>query len=179
MFASATSLHAIAPFAPHVTVTRAASRRRGALIKVSASDAGGAPIPASEAKKISSATRVVKRKGFRETMGFAGWAPEIVNGRVAQIAFVAGVGAEIVTGETLPAQFHDHVFSLAFVSTLVFLASFVPGRLAKKYTSEPSTKGAFGPFSPGKELIHGRMAMLGLAAALYLESTTGHAFWIR
>ena len=85
-------------------------------------------------------TRVVKRKGFGETMGFAGWAPEVVNGRVAQIAFVAGVGAEAVTGETLPAQFHDHVFSLAFVSTLVFLASFAPGFMAKSYTSEPSTK---------------------------------------
>ena len=124
-------------------------------------------------------TRVAKRKGFGETMGFAGWAPEVINGRVAQIAFVAGVGAEAVTGETLPNQFHDHVFSLAFVSTLVFLASFAPGAMGKKYTSEPSSKGAFGPFSPGKELVHGRLAMVGLAAAFYLEATTGHAFWVR
>ena len=103
-----------------------------------------------------------------------GWRLVAVNG-----IDVAGVGAELATGETLPAQFHDHVFSLAFVSTLVFLASFAPGFMAKSYTSEPSTKGAFGPFSPGKELVHGRLAMVGLAAAFYLEATTGHAFWVR
>lgn len=59
-------------------------------------------------------------------MGFSGWAPEVVNGRVAQLAFVAGVGAELVTGETLPHQFHDHIFSLVFASTLIALASFMP-----------------------------------------------------
>jgi hypothetical protein len=60
-------------------------------------------------------------------MGFASWAPEVINGRVAQLAFVAGVGAELATGETLPVQFHDHIFSVVFVSTLVTLASFIPG----------------------------------------------------
>ena len=168
MFALASSLRAPAPFAPRV-----GSRR------VQARAAAGEPIPASEAVKMADTTRVAKRKGFGETMGFAGWAPEVINGRVAQIAFVAGVGAEAVTGETLPAQFHDHVFSLAFVSTLVFLASFAPGAMGKKYTSEPSSKGAFGPFSLSKELVHGRLAMVGLAAAFYLEATTGHAFWVR
>ena len=168
MFARAPSLRAPAHVAPRV-----GSRR------VQARAAAGEPIPASEAVKMADLSRVAKRKGFAETMGFAGWAPEVVNGRVAQIAFVAGVGAEAVTGETLPNQFHDHVFSLAFVSTLVFLASFAPGAMGKKYTSEPSSKGAFGPFSPNKELVHGRLAMVGLAAAFYLEATTGHAFWVR
>ena len=121
-----------------------------------------------------------KRKGFAETMGFAGWAPEVVNGRVAQIAFVAGVAAEVATGETLPTQARDHVFSLAFASSLVALASFMPsvGR-GEKYTSEPESKGAFGPFSPGKELLHGRLAMVGLAAWMAIESRTGVAFFHR
>jgi hypothetical protein len=78
-------------------------------------------------------------------MGFAGWAPEVVNGRVAQIAFVAGVGAEAVTGETLPNQFHDHVFSLAFVSTLVFLASFAPGAMGKKVHERAELEGRVRP----------------------------------
>ena len=168
MFAYAPSPRAPVPFAARIR-----SRH------VQARAAAGEPIPASEAVKMAGRTRVAKRKGFGETMGFAGWAPEVVNGRVAPLAFVAGVGAEAVTGETLPAQFHDHVFSLAFVSTLVFLASFAPGFMAKTYTSEPSTKGAFGPFSPDTELVHGRLAMVGLAAAFYLEATTGHAFWVR
>ena len=156
---------------------RASSSRR-AVTTASASDSSGAPIPAAEAMKRASSSRVVKRKGFGETFRFTGWAPEVVNGRVAQIAFVSGVGAEVVTGETLPTQFHDHVFSLAFVSALVFLASFAPGLFAKKYTSEPSSKDPpFGPFTAGKELNHGRLAMVGLAGAFYLEWTTGGAFW--
>ena len=178
MHASATSSRAL--FAPRVGGRDFRARARHAVTSVRAesSDASGAPINANEAKKMANSTRVVKRKGFGETFGFAGWAPEVVNGRAAQLAFVAGVGAEVVTGETIPSQFHDHVFSLVFVSTLVFLASFVPGVLAKKYDSEPTSKGAFGPFTPGKELVHGRLAMVGLAAAFYLESTTGRAFWI-
>ena len=118
-------------------------------------------------------------QGFVETMGFAGWAPEVINGRVAQIAFVAGAAAEAVTGETLPAQAHDHVFSLAFVSSLIALASFMPNVQGEKYTSEPESKGAFGPFSPGKELLHGRLAMVGLAAWIAIESHTGVAFFHR
>ena len=112
-------------------------------------------------------------------MGFSGWGPEVINGRVAQVAFVAGVGAELATGETIPSQFHDHVFSLVFASVVITLASFIPGIQAKKYTSEPESKGAFGPFSPGKEMMHGRLAMLGLAAAFYLEQTSGGPFFIR
>lgn len=168
MFALASSLRAPAPFAPRV-----GSRR------VQARAAAGEPIPASEAVKMADATRVAKRKGFGETMGFAGWAPEVINGRVAQIAFVAGAAAEAVTGETLPAQAHDHVFSLAFASSLIALASFMPNVQGEKYTSEPESKGAFGPFSPGKELLHGRLAMVGLAAWIAIESHTGVAFFHR
>ena len=103
----------------------------------------------------------------------------MINGRVAQLAFVSGVGAELATGETLPTQFHDHVFALAFASSLVAFASFIPSVQAKKYTAEPDSKGAFGPFSPGKEMLHGRLAMLGLAAAFYLELQSGAPLFAR
>merc|ERR1719163_639579 len=99
--------------------------------------------------------------------------------RVARLAFVSGVGAELATGETLPTQFHDHVFALAFASSLVAFASFIPSVQAKKYTAEPDSKGAFGPFSPGKEMLHGRLAMLGLAAAFYLELQSGAPLFAR
>ena len=122
---------------------------------------------------------VSMKDSFLGAMSFGGWAPETINGRVAQLAFVAGVGAELATGETLPAQFHDHVFSLAFVSTLVALASFMPDAQAKKYAAEPSTKGAFGPFSPGKEMLHGRLAMIGLAAAFAMELHSGTPLFVR
>ena len=89
------------------------------------------------------------------------------------------MGAELATGETLPTQFHDHVFSLAFVSVLVALASFMPNVQAKKFTAEPTSKGAFGPFSPGKEMLHGRLAMIGLAAAFAMELHSGTPLFAR
>ena len=140
---------------------------------------GADAVPAKEARAAAEATKVVARKGVIETLGFGGWAPEVIDGRVAQIAFVAGVGAELATGETLPTQFHDHVFPLAFVSVLVALASFMPNVQAKKFTAEPATKGAFGPFSPGKEMLHGRLAMIGLAAAFAMELHSGTPLFAR
>merc|ERR1711865_250339 len=41
-------------------------------------------------------------------MNFNGFAPETVNGRLAQIGFVAGLGAEIATGESFLTQFQTH-----------------------------------------------------------------------
>ena len=158
-----------------VTTTRRTSSSPSVVTYAAGTDA----VPAKEARAAAEATKVVKRKGAMDTMGFGGWAPEVINGRVAQLAFVAGVGAELATGETLPAQFHDHVFSLAFVSVLVALASFMPDAQAKKYTAEPSTKGAFGPFSPGKEMLHGRLAMIGLAAAFAMELHSGTPLFVR
>ena len=156
---------------------RRASARRASSIVTRA--AGADAVPAKEARAAAEATKVVARKGVMETLGFGGWAPEVINGRVAQIAFVAGVGAELATGETLPTQFHDHVFSLAFVSVLVALASFMPNVQAKKFTAEPTSKGAFGPFSPGKEMLHGRLAMIGLAAAFAMELHSGTPLFAR
>mmetsp|Transcript_43188 Transcript_43188/g.69512 ORF Transcript_43188/g.69512 Transcript_43188/m.69512 type:complete len:193 (-) Transcript_43188:884-1462(-) len=150
--------------------------RVSGVTRVVVAAAGPDPIPAAVASKMAEGTKTSKNKGFRETMGFASWAPEVINGRVAQLAFVAGVGAELATGETLPVQFHDHIFSVVFVSTLVTLASFIPGIQARRYTAEPRSKGAFGPFSPKKEMMHGRLAMVGLAAALYLEQSGAPLF---
>jgi len=133
----------------------------------------------AEAQAVAAPAPVSKFEAFKNTMSFGAWAPETINGRVAQIAFVAGAAAEAVTGETLPAQAHDHVFSLAFASSLIALASFMPNVQGEKYTSEPESKGAFGPFSPGKELLHGRLAMVGLAAWIAIESHTGVAFFHR
>ena len=179
MLASALSSRAFASVASGgvARVTSVCASRRVARVVVRAASAD--PVPASEAKSLAGEARAPKRKSFGETMGFGGWAPEVINGRVAQLAFVSGVGAELATGETLPTQFHDHVFALAFASSLVAFASFIPSVQAKKYTAEPDSKGAFGPFSPGKEMLHGRLAMLGLAAAFYLELPRGAPLFAR
>ena len=155
---------------------RAAAKASKASFRVKASMDESMP---AEAQAVAAPAPVSKFEAFKNTMSFGAWAPETINGRVAQIAFVAGAAAEAVTGETLPAQAHDHVFSLAFASSLIALASFMPNVQGEKYTSEPESKGAFGPFSPGKELLHGRLAMVGLASWIAIESHTGVAFFHR
>ena len=73
---------------------RRASARRASSIVTRA--AGADAVPAKEARAAAEATKVVARKGVMETLGFGGWAPEVINGRVAQIAFVAGVGLSLI-----------------------------------------------------------------------------------
>ena len=41
--------------------------------------AGTDAVPAKEARAAAEATKVVKRKGAMDTMGFGGWAPEAVS----------------------------------------------------------------------------------------------------
>jgi len=64
------------------------------------------PIPAKDAVDLAYKGKERKgpatRKGFADTMGFSGWAPEVINGRAAQIAFVSSVGAELATGGARP-----------------------------------------------------------------------------
>ena len=157
---------------PAVKATKSA-RRAAIVAKAEMSvdepvvEAAVAPAPAS------------MKDNFVNAMSFGGWAPETINGRVAQIAFVAGLGAELSTGESFTSQFAHHVPSLVFASGLITLASFMPNVQAKKFTTEPATKGAFGPFSPGKEMLHGRLAMIGLAAAFAMELHSGTPLFAR
>merc|ERR1719398_402469 len=41
-------------------------------------------------------------------MNFNSWAPEVINGRLAQLGFVAAVQSEISTGQTLAEQFQNN-----------------------------------------------------------------------
>ena len=51
---------------------------------------------------------------------------ETINGRAAMLGFVAGVGAEAATGETLAGQFYSHPFAFALVVAMVTYATFIP-----------------------------------------------------
>ena len=103
-----------------------------------------------------------KPETFKEIMGFAGWAPEVINCRAGMVAFVAALGAELQSynHETFGAQLHDHVFSLVFASLLITVASFMPSmQNADDYTSKPSSK-AVRDFYPEAELTERRMLSL-------------------
>lgn len=108
-------------------------------------------------------------RGVADVLGFAAWAPEVINGRCAQIGAVAGIGAKYIAGQSVVEQAHDHVVALLAVVAVVTLASFVPSVFGKKYGGEPRSKRDVGIFTAEKEMIHGRIAMLAIAANVALE----------
>merc|ERR1711879_551393 len=107
-------------------------------------------------------------------MAFSGFAPEVINGRLAQVAFVAALGAEIGSGETLATQFQTHPAAFAFATILVTVATFMPTmQNADNYTSDPKTHPNKGVFNVDAEMMNGRAAMLGLVALLGTEAIKG------
>lgn len=98
---------------------------------------------------------------FTEVMGFSG-APEIINGRLAMLGFVAAVGAELASGESVLKQLADEPTGVTITFLLFIAASLIPAFLRKS--------DSLGPFTPAAELLNGRAAMLGFAALLAVEA---------
>ena len=99
-------------------------------------------------------------------MAFSGPAPELVNGRLAMLAFTAALGAELATGETVVRQFQDSPILVVAGAVLFAWASLVPILLGKQ---NDKTYAAVGPFTKSAEMLNGRAAMIGLAALLAIE----------
>jgi hypothetical protein len=97
-------------------------------------------------------------------MAFSGSAPEIINGRLAMLGFLAAMGAEFASQETVAQQVSEGPKALIFGTFLLFIvASLVPILKGTK-------KEAFGPFTPAAEMTNGRAAMLGIAFMLAAEA---------
>merc|ERR1719409_982555 len=120
-------------------------------------------------------------------MNFNGWAPEVINGRLAQLGFVAAVQSEISTGQTLAEQFQNNFTAFGASVLLVTAASFAPSvqeavtnQLAgekelviKADASDPKTiapsEDPFGIFKESSEMANSRAAMVGIAAELVIN----------
>ena len=89
--------------------------------------------------------------------------------------FVAGLGAELSTGESFTAQFAHHVPSIVFASGLITLASFMPNmQNTDEYKANPTTfKNIERPFTVEAERTNGRGAMVGLVAMFIVEKLIG------
>ncbi len=105
-----------------------------------------------------------------DVMNFGGAVPEITNGRLAMLGFVAALGAELSSGQSVLRQIGDEPTLINITFLLFIAASLIPMFQNKK----PE---AFGPFTPNAELINGRAAMIGFAALLAFEATQGAALF--
>jgi len=118
-------------------------------------------------------------------------AVEMINGRVAQIGWMAALYTEITQNKSLWSQvFSTRTFTLAdgvsdtvtypgaglflapFVGLVVLAASLAP--VLKKASPDGVTApgNALGPFKPEAELTNGRGAMVGLVALVFAEKFT-------
>ncbi len=87
-----------------------------------------------------------------DLMAFAGPAPELINGRLAMLGFVAALGAELSSGETVLQQVAQEPTGVLLTFIVFAAASFVP--MLNNVKDE-----ALGPFTAAAEKLNGRAAM--------------------
>eukprot|EP00951_Prasinocladus_malaysianus_P047548 scaffold650910_cov41-Prasinocladus_malaysianus.AAC.1 len=98
-------------------------------------------------------------------MAFSGPAPEIINGRLAMLGFVAALAAELKTDTSVVKQLSQEPTLISLTFVLFIAASLVPIVAGKK--------DSLGPFNETAELINGRAAMIGFASLLIAEVVKG------
>ena len=113
---------------------------------------------------------VVGDVSIADVMAFSGPGPEIINGRLAMLAFVSAFFAELASGESALSQWSDEPTGVALTFILFSVASLIPMLNSTK-------REAFGPFSPEAETLNGRLAMLGFFSLLVIEGVRGSALF--
>ena len=112
----------------------------------------------------------VEQVPLGDVMAFAGPGPEIINGRLAMLAFASAAAAELSTGKPVLEQLSCEPTLIALTAVLFSAGSLVT--LVKNVEVLN-----LGVFSADKEMFNGRAAMLGFASLLVVEQITGSAFF--
>lgn len=105
-------------------------------------------------------------------MAVFGPAPELVNARLAMVAFAAAAAAELQGGGSVLAQAQAAPTGVAALGAVLTLASLVPicaGMNGKRQGP--------GPFTSDAELVNGRLAMVAFATQLALELQFGNTLF--
>ena len=104
-----------------------------------------------------------------DAMSFNG-VPELINGRLAMIAIVAALAAELSSHETVLRQLADQPTGVVLVAVLIAAASLVPVVEGKADTKSP-----LGFLNASAEMVNSRAAMMGFVALLCTERLIGHS----
>eukprot|EP00238_Polyblepharides_amylifera_P008315 CAMPEP_0196592064 /NCGR_PEP_ID=MMETSP1081-20130531/71718_1 /TAXON_ID=36882 /ORGANISM="Pyramimonas amylifera, Strain CCMP720" /LENGTH=316 /DNA_ID=CAMNT_0041915635 /DNA_START=72 /DNA_END=1022 /DNA_ORIENTATION=+ len=135
-----------------------------------------------------------KVRPFDEILTMKGWAPEVINGRLAMLGFVFAVGGEFSSNETLLSQIGSNFGDFVFALALWTFASAAPSFLSSMgFTADPNSmenskewkeimKGGPWPlisgiFTPNLEKQVGRAAMVGILGLILVELVQGSAFF--
>jgi hypothetical protein len=112
---------------------------------------------------VSSSSSAAGAISLADAMAFSGPAPELINSRLAMLGFVAALGSELASDESVLTQWASEPTLISLTFALIAAASFPP--LLAGRTNEK-----LGPFTPEAEKLNGRAAMIGFAALLVIES---------
>eukprot|EP00955_Chlamydomonas_euryale_P055089 356031-Chlamydomonas_euryale.AAC.8 len=138
----------------------------------SISEPGKVPDPVTDAKSALDAARrqrANESSDFMDVMAFSGIGPELINGRLAMLGFVAAIGAELATGTPVVQQYAQAPYLIAATFVTIIGASLIPLLLGNK------NRVSVGPWTPTAEVWNGRTAMVGFAALLITEAYFGRA----
>jgi hypothetical protein len=90
---------------------------------------------------------------LKTIMSFDGAAPELVNGRLAMLGFVAALGAEVASGEAVWAQLQEAPGAILITFATIAIASLIP--LIEGLSPEGKN---LGPLNAAAERTNGRAA---------------------
>ncbi|KAK3040521.1 hypothetical protein RJ639_028967 [Escallonia herrerae] len=158
-------------FAPRSTKRSAALRVRATAEDGQKEEAEPVAVPPPPSPKPTPPRAPKVSTKFTDVLAFSGPAPEVINGRLAMIGFVAALGAELASGQDVFQQLANGGIP-AFLGTSIVLsaASLVP--LFKGVSVASKSDGIM---TSDAELWNGRFAMLGLVALAFTEYVKGGA----
>mmetsp|Transcript_15706 Transcript_15706/g.39938 ORF Transcript_15706/g.39938 Transcript_15706/m.39938 type:complete len:205 (-) Transcript_15706:133-747(-) len=134
------------------------------------SPAYSAPQDIQKPKYVARPVPQPKTVSFFDAMKFGGPAPEVINGRLAMVGFLATAANELQHRGTIEEQLLGSPVPVAIFVLVTVYATLVP--IMKGVKNE-----AFGPMSPRAETTNGRAAMLAFMVMLVLEQRTGIPFF--
>ncbi len=105
-------------------------------------------------------------------MAFSGPAPELINGRLAMVAMVSAIGAELASGESFLRQLADQPTLITLAAVLVAAGSLVP-----LLDGNANAKSPISALTASAEMTNGRAAMLGVVGMIVTEKALGHALF--